>query len=512
MIQARRCLALLMVLSVSLLAAGTSFADVTLPRIFASDMVLQRDMPLPVWGWATPGEQVTVTIAGQKVATKADTLGRWQVKLAALPASAKPLEMTVTGKNTVQFKNILVGDVWVCSGQSNMELQMKSVINATEEIASADRPAIRLFQVQKFVAPSPASNVLGRWDVCTPETVKSFSAVGYFFAVNLHKQIDVPIGLIGTSWGGTRIEPWTPAEAFAAVPALATIAGTVAQQNQQQTGALEPLLPSLEAWLKAASAARAKGQPIPPMPPLPPALTDNGKPTALYNGMVTGLVPFGIRGAIWYQGESNVSEGMLYCEKMKALIGGWRKAWGQGEFPFYYVQLAPYRYGNEPQKLPELWEAQVAALSIPNTGMAVTNDIFGTVSNIHPTNKQDVGKRLALWALAKTYGVKDVVYSGPLYKSMKIEGSTIRVSFDHVGGGLASRDGEPLSWFEIAASDGKFVKADAKIDGQTVVVSSEEVPAPAAVRFAWSQVATPNLMNKEGLPASAFRTAQPAAK
>ena len=319
----------------------------------------------------------------------------------------------------------------------------------------------------------------------------------------------MPIGLINTSWGGTRIEPWTPAEAFSDYPKLRDIAEQVLWQTKEQTKGLEPLVPSLEAWTKAAREAQAKGQPVPPLPPLPASrLGDNSRPTTLYNGMVAGLLPFAIRGAIWYQGEANRADGMLYTEKMKALIAGWRKAWGQGDFPFYFVQLAPFRYDDKDLLLPELWEAQVAAMSIPATGMAVTNDI-GNVADIHPKNKQDVGKRLALWALANTYGQVGLVYSGPLYKSMTVEGSAVRVSFDHVGGGLASRDSQPLTWFEIAGADGKFVKADAKIDGETVVVTSDQVAQPTAVRFAWNQAATPNLMNVNGLPASAFRTDGP---
>jgi sialate O-acetylesterase len=508
MLRFRLPLALLTVLLASLLIAAPVLADVTLPRILDNNMVLQRDMPLPVWGWAAPGEEVTVSIAGQKVSAKADSQGRWQVKLAPLAASAKPLEMTVAGKNTITLTNILVGEIWVCSGQSNMGMSVSQVQDAEKELAGADQPMIRLFESPKVVLPRPASDVYGRWQACTPTTVKGFTAAGYFFGLDLQKKLNVPVGLINTSWGGTRIEPWTPAEAFAEIPALKSIAEQVASQNEEQTKGLSPLVPAVEAWAKAAREAQAKGQPVPPLPALPPSrLSQNSQPTTLYNGMVAALVPFAIRGAIWYQGESNITEGMLYYEKMKALIAGWRKAWGQGDFPFYYVQLAPYRYGNEPLKLPELWEAQVAALSIPNTGMAVTNDI-GTVGDIHPKNKQDVGKRLALIALAKTYGQMGVVYSGPLHKSMKIEGDKIRISFDHIGTGLASRDGQPLSWFEIAGPDGKFVKADAKIDGLTVVVTGEGVAQPVAVRFAWSQVAQPNLMNKEGLPAAAFRAGQ----
>jgi len=495
-----------------LVAAAPLPADVYLPRIIDSNMVLQRDVPLPVWGWAAPGEQVVVSIASQKATTKADPQGRWQVRLAPLPASVKPLTMTVAGKNTISLKNILVGEVWICSGQSNMGLSVGQVADAAKELAAADQPLIRLFESPKAPSPRPTSDVFGRWQVCTPETVKGFTAVGYFFGLNLVQKLDVPIGLINASWGGTRIEPWTPAEAFGDNPKLKDIAEQVAWQNEEQTKALAPLVPAIDAWVKAARHAQAEGQPVPPLPALPGSrLGDNTRPTTLYNGMVAGLIPFGIRGAIWYQGESNVNEGMLYFEKMKALIAGWRKAWGQGDFPFYYVQLAPYRYGNQPTALPELWEAQVAALSIPRTGMVVTNDI-GSVGDIHPKNKQDVGKRLALWALADAYGRMGVEYSGPLYKSMSVEGGSIRISFDHVGSGLASRDGEPLSWFEIAGADGKFVEAQARIDGATVVVSSEAVPEPVAVRFAWSQVAQPNLMNKAGLPASAFRTDGPLAE
>ena len=232
-------------------------------------------------------------------------------------------------------------------------------------------------------------------------------------------------------------------------------------------------------------------------------------PTVLYNGMIRGLVPFSIRGAIWYQGESNNGEGMEYYKKMQALINGWRKAWGQGDFPFYYVQLAPCDYGsNKKFNLPEMWEAQTAALKIPNTGMAVTNDIVHDIRDIHPQNKLDVGKRLALWALAKDYGKKNIVYSGPLYKSMAVEGNKIRISFDHVGSGLTARDDKPLSWFEIAGETGEYVKADAIIDGDTVVVSNTAISEPKNVRFAWDQLAQPNLMNKEALPAGAFRTAK----
>ncbi len=494
-----------------LAAAMPAAAAVTLPHVFGSNMVLQRGRAVPVWGWAEPGEKVTVSIAGQEQTTTADERGQWRVELEPLQTGTEPLTMTVEGNNKVTLNNVLVGEVWVCSGQSNMAWPLRQTASAETEIAAADHPRIRLLDVSHDVAPSPRGDVYARWRVCSPETIPGFSAVAYFFGRKLQQELDVPIGLISTSWGGTRIEPWTPVEGFAAVPSLESIDRQVQQQRQRFRQRLEPFIPAVEAWARAARKARAAGETVPPLPALPGhELHQNGQPTTLYNGMVAPLVPMAIRGAIWYQGESNIGDGMDYLDKMKALIAGWRKMWGQGEFPFYYVQLAPYRYGGNPTRLPEIWEAQVAALSIPSTGMVVTNDI-GNVSDIHPRNKQDVGLRLALWALAKTYGHEDIVYSGPLYKSMTVEGETARISFDHVGSGLASRDGKPLTRFEIAGPDGEFHEAQATIEGDTVVVASDQVEHPATVRYAWNQIALGNLMNKEGLPASAFRTDGPLA-
>ena len=287
----------------------------------------------------------------------------------------------------------------------------------------------------------------------------------------MQQQLDVPVGLIGSNWGGTRIEPWTPPVGFQQVPALKEIADN----------------------LDKFPAKNADGK------------INHQSPLALYNGMIAPLVPYGIRGALWYQGESNNGEAMLYFEKKKALIAGWRSIWNKPDLPFYFVQLAPFRYGGDPKNLAGIWEAQTATLSIPNTGMAVTVDI-SNLTDIHPKNKQDVGKRLALWALAQLYGKSDLVYSGPLYKSMAVEGNKIRLSFDHVGGGLVSRDGKPLNWFTIAGEDKNFVEAKAVIDGDSVVVSADSVANPVAVRFGWTQEAEPNLSNKAGLPASPFRT------
>ncbi|MBM4049900.1 MAG: sialate O-acetylesterase, partial [Planctomycetes bacterium] len=502
---------------VALAAAVTSaaWAEVKLAKVFGGNMVLQRDMKAPVWGWADPGEQVTVEFAGQKKTATADAKGAWKLTLDPLPASAEPRTVTVTGSiqnQESEIQNVLVGEVWLCSGQSNMQWSVTQSADPEKEVAEAKFPQIRFLSIPRVPSGFPATDVQAAWQVCSPETTGAFSACAYFFGRHLHRELNVPVGLINSSWGGTRIEPWTPPVGFAAAPALATFHQQVILTDPHSAAYKDTLgkyLADAEAWLKTARQALATEAPLTAMPAYPPPLaplTSHGHPSTLYNGMIHPLVPFALRGAIWYQGESNHREGMLYTEKTKALVGGWRQVWGQGDFPFYYVQIAPYVYGNEdPYILPEFWEAQTAALSIPNTGMAVIHDI-GNVNDIHPKNKQDVGKRLALLALAKTYGRKEVVWSGPTFKEMKIEGGRIRVRFDNAGGGLASRDGKPLTYFEVIGEDTEwFVKAEAVIEGDSVLVSAADCKQPLAVRFAWHRNAEPNLMNKEGLPAGAFR-------
>lgn len=436
-------------------------ADVTLPKVLSSHMVLQRERPVTIWGWADPREAVTVKLDGATATVKADARGNWKVVLPAVKADGKAHAVTITGKNKIELDDILIGDVWIGSGQSNMEFALGGSTGAKEAIAAADCPQIRLLHVAKVQAKEPTKDIVvfagprarnqpapppatgPAWKVCTPKTVPSFSAVLYYFGQRLQKETGVPMGLINSSWGGSPIEPWT-------------VVG--------------------------------------------------GKGGGMYNAMIAPLQPFAIRGAIWYQGETNVfnKNGLAYSDKMKALIGGWREAWGY-EFPFYFVQIAPWSGRYEPGQLPALWEAQVASLKIPGTGMAVTTDLVDNIKDIHPKNKFDVGNRLALWALAKDYQ-RPVVYSGPLYKSMKVEGNKVRLAFAHVGGGLKSRDGKPLAEFEIAGADGKFVPAEATIDGEAVVVESKAVSSPAQVRFGWRNEACPNLVNKKGLPASPFKT------
>lgn len=467
----------------------SSRADVKLPAVIGSHMVLQRAQSCPIWGWADPGEQVTVEFAGQKATTRAGADGSWRVNLRSMKASSTPRTMTITGNNRLVLEDVLVGEVWLCSGQSNMEWTVASSDNPKDEIAAANHPRIRHIKIPHRPSDKPESDVPSDgWKVCSPETAGNFTAVGYFYGRTLMKELDVPVGLLGCNWGGTRIEPWTPPVGFESVPALKTDFADKLDTFPEWTD---------KKGKDGKVEIGADGKPVKQI--------NHQSPLALYNGMVHPLVPFAIRGAIWYQGESNNGEGMLYHEKMKALIAGWRKVWGNSKMPFYFVQLAPFTYGGDATRLAGIWEAQLATLDVPHTGMAVTTDI-GNIKDIHPRNKQDVGRRLALWALTKTYGKRGIVYSGPLYKGMKSRGDKIEVSFDHVGGGLSSRDGGPLTHFAIAGEDKNFVEARAEIVGNKVVVSSDSVARPVAVRFAMHQQAEPNLSNKEGLPAAPFRT------
>ncbi|NLX24012.1 MAG: sialate O-acetylesterase [Phycisphaerae bacterium] len=509
----RQLAAGLMVLGVAVGWTAEVRGDIRLPHVIGSHMVIQRDLAIPIWGWAKPGEEVQVLLANRTATATADAGGRWLVKLEPLPAGG-PHTLTVAGFNTIELTDVLIGDVWLCSGQSNMEMSIKSVEGGPEAVAQANHPRIRILQVPWRISPTPIEDIEIEWRPCTPETISTggafnagFSAIGYFFGLELHRELDVPIGLIDSSWGGTRIEPWTPRAGFAMVPTLQDIVKLIDEATPHYHKAVSQAVEEFERWTPLARKHLDANEPVPAPPAWPQhQLNQNTQPTAIYNGMIHPLVPFTIRGAIWYQGESNLKDGMVYADKMRALIGGWRSAWGQGLFPFYFVQLAPFRYGNEdPQFLARLWEAQTASLSIRNSGMAVTVDI-GDVQDIHPRNKRDVGHRLALWALAKSYGRQGLVYSGPLFQSAEVEGDAMRVRFAHTGGGLASRDGQPLNWFQIAGEDQKFHPAEAVIDGATLLVRSPQVIKPVAVRFAWHQEANPNLMNKEGLPASPFRS------
>ncbi len=497
---------------------ANALADAKLPSIFSDNMILQQETPINVWGTAAPGEAVSVSLGSEKVDAKADANGKWSVKLPAMKADGKPLSLVIKANNTININDVLLGEVWLCSGQSNMEMGVKSCNNAKEEIANANHPNIRLFKIPKRMATTPQINIKASWEKCSPETIQQggwggFSAAAYYFGRNLQKDLNTPIGLIDASWGGTCIETWTPPIGFQSVPELKDIAMKVALANQNSNIHKETLgafLDKTAEWLKKSQSSMTANKPVPTMPVFPKELNpfnSHQSPTALYNGMIYGIVPFSIRGAIWYQGESNRGNGALYTAKMDALISGWRKNFKQ-KIPFYFVQIAPYRYGgNNPQLVPIFWEAQTAVMErVPDTDMIITSDI-ANLKDIHPKNKQEVGRRLALKALAKTYDKKDIVHSGPTFKKMKIDGDKIAVSFDNIADGLNSRDGKQLNWFEIIGENGIFVKADAQIDQGTnsVILSSPEVKEPTAVRFAWHQLAEPNLCNKAGLPANSFR-------
>ncbi len=642
------------------LVAVCASAEVRLPAVIASGMVLQQQTDAALWGWAAPSEKVRVQagwLAGT-VSTVADGAGTWRLRVPT-PGAGGPYRITVAGENTITLEDVLVGEVWICGGQSNMEWTIGPVVGPgvagfAELVQAADQPQIRLFEVPNVVAVAPASDCAGRWQVCTPETLPAFSAVGYFFGRELHEHLRVPIGLISSNWGGTPAEAWTSEETLRSVPELAqAFAAPLAlvERERRDPGQLEAEQDKAQAdWWRQVDAADELAQTqhwaspdyddsawesmdvpgswagalrefdgvvwfrsavdipaawtghpltlelgpiddfddtfvngrrvgglhgqhdwdtprqyeLPPtsfnpgrnvvavravdtggpgglhglpeqlrlttgregdevislagswryhvgptarqLPPRPALVTIGPHtPTTLFSGMIAPLVPYAIRGVIWYQGESNRGNAELYRTLFPALITDWRARWEQGAFPFYYVQIAPYAYAGDQGEAAQVREAQRLALTTPHTGMAVTLDI-GNPRDIHPGHKDEVGRRLALWARATTYGGPNLVYSGPLYRTMVVEDRGIRLQFDHVGGGLTSRDGGPLTHFLIAGADRVFLPATATIDGDDVLVSSDAISRPVAVRYAWGAADEPNLANRAGLPASSFRT------
>jgi len=447
-----------------LLLAGVSVqAEVKPHALFTDGMVLQRGVELPVWGTADDGEEVTVTLGKDTQTTKAQG-GKWQVKLKALPAGG-PHEVTIKGKNSVTLKNVLVGEVWVCSGQSNMEWSVNASADPEKVKANSKNPMIRLFQVPRRVSDKPDPTLVGSWKECGPETIGNFTAVGYHFGADLQKNLNVPIGLIQSAWGGTIAETWMPAKHLAEHSELKTL-------------------------LKDVDAKKGPNQ-----------------ATALYNGMIYCLQPYPIKGAIWYQGESNASRAHQYRTLFPLMIQSWRDSWNNPDMPFLFVQLAPFMaITSEPQESAwaELREAQLLTTTkLKNAGMAVITDV-GDPKDIHPRQKAPVGERLALAARSIAYGEK-VVSSGPVYDSLKIDGNKAVLSFKSVGAGLTLK-GEKLTGFTICGEDRKFVNADATILEDKIVVSSPNVAKPVAVRFGWANYPVVNLWNKDGLPASPFRT------
>jgi sialate O-acetylesterase len=462
-------------------------------------------MRVPVWGTAPNGEKVTVRFAGQEVAAVAEK-GKWMVHLEKLSPGG-PFEMTIEGKNKLTFKNVLVGDVWICSGQSNMEWSVRASADFEKTINQSKNPRIHLFTVTKNPSVVPQNRLGGNWVECNPDTIGNFSAVAYFFGRDLEKARNIPIGLIHTSWGGTPAESWTSREALSAEPGLKYLVDNTDKSIAGYPAQVEAHIKALQEYHAKVVDALAKHKDV----PTAPGLNNTGKnawgANSLFNGMINPLLPYAIKGAIWYQGESNAGRAFEYRTLLATMIKDWRKAWGQGDFPFLIVQLAPFqRINPEPgdSDWAELREAQLLMTKkLPNVGLAVITD-WGHETDIHPFWKEPVGARLALAARAIGDGEK-IVYSGPVYREMKVDGDKIVLSFDHKGSGLVAKNG-PLSGFTIAGEDHRFVKATAEIQGDQVVVSSPQVKNPVAVRFGWAAFPVVNLFNKEGLPATPFRT------
>ena len=516
-------------------AASLAHSEVRLPSVFSDGMVLQRDTEVPVWGWASPGENVRVKVGDATAETTSNAEGRWMVHLGPLPAGG-PHTLTVSGSNVLTVNDVLVGEVWLCSGQSWMTWDMGRVQNSEEEIANANSPEIRMFTAKKYAAIDPQDDCEGAWTAITPQTARPLSALAYFFGRTLQAELGVPIGLIHSSVPGTVAWAWTPREALLEKPELkewldATDQlaaeygsvffqehGTAIREWLEASGPENTKVPNphgiyashgrqdeWRAWLARAEQDAAADRPV-ALPPEPQAVGPKQDPryhayrqtTTLFNGMIHPLIPYGIAGTIWFQGTGG--------EAFLALINSWRSRWGW-DFPFFFVQLPNYEGSNKNPEATDLAvtrEGQAAALGLPNTGMAVAIDI-GKVDDLHPTNMQDYADRLSRIALAKVYD-RDIEYSGPVFENMTVEGDKIRIRFQHVGAELVAKGGEPLKGFTIAGADGKFVAAEARIDGDTVLVSHPEVPQPKHVRYAFANAPDCNLYNQAGLPAAPFRT------
>jgi len=483
-----------------------SAADVKLPALFSDHAVLQQGVSVPVWGWADPGEDVTVSIAGQTKSVKAGADGTWRVTLDALKAG-DVLTLTVKGKNALAVQDVLVGEVWLGSGQSNMAMTVNRCKDFDQEKGQAKLPQIRMFTVARVVGTTPQAACQGTWVVCAPETVGNFSATAYFFGRDLHQKLGVPVGLINSSWGGTPVEAWTSSDVLASVPAFKPVLDQWAARTAKpwdKDAAMAGYDKQVAAWKENVKKAKAAGKTPPraPKKPVDPRL-DPHHPANLFNGMIAPLIPYAIKGAVWYQGESNANDltAAIYGSQLEAKILDWRKRWGY-DFPYAWVQLPNYRSSD--RNWPLVREGMLRTLKVPNTGMAVTMGI-GETGDIHPKNKQDVGHRLAFWALGKVYGQKVASTCGPLPAGHTVKGGDVVCSFTHADGGLVAQGGE-LKGFVIAGADQVWKPANARIVGNTVVVSSPDVAAPVAVRYGWAADPVCTLCNGAGLPASPFRT------
>ena len=478
------------------LFAGTTRAEINLPSVIGDHMVLQRDMPVPIWGWSAPGQSVTIQFEAQKVTGQADDTGKWMVHLDPLAAGG-PHEMSIqAGDDQRILTDILVGEVWLCTGQSNMDMRLEKVADAQAEIAAADHPNLRLFRVERAMSDEPQDHVKAKWAASTPHDAAKFSAAGYFLGRDLQKELNVPVGLLHCAYGGTPAEAWVSREALEAKPSLSSI---VAKQFAKEKKHEQELVKYQQAVDQGHASAEE-----------PASILDRHNPWVLYNAMLHPLIPYAVRGATWYQGESNVWHSHQYRPLLTTLIEDWRSRWGQPHMPFGIVQLPNYV---NPPRVPrgdfswaELRESQLqVSQDLPEVGLVVTIDI-GDPTDIHPLNKQDVGKRLAAWALSSVYG-RDIASSGPVFREASFEGNKVILSFDHVGSGLTARGDGPLKGFVIAGPDRKFRWANAEVVGDQIVVWEKKVAQPLAVRYAWDE--NPywaNLINADDLPATPFRT------
>jgi sialate O-acetylesterase len=491
-------------------SASEARAAVSLPDVLSDSMVLQRGVRVPVWGRAEPGEAVTVSFGGQTKRTTTSADGRWRVWLAPLKANATPAVLTVAGANRIELKDVLVGEVWLVAGQSNMQFTLAETREAATAIAAANHPEIRLFNVSRQAAFKRRPPPLATWRATTPESVKDFSAAGYYFAVEVRKELGVPVGVINSSYGGSQAEAWTPVEYLLASEDLKPTVERTKIWDEERPRVRAEYDEQIKRWREEADKARAAGARPSPSPPVPDALRDYRVASSIYDGMIEPLVPFAVRGAFWYQGESNEARAEQYGILLPTMIRAWRERWGQRDLPFGIVQLPNYRE-SRPEPSDEPWshirEAQRrTAVATKNAGLIVTIDV-GEARDIHPKNKLDVGRRMARWALAEVYGRRRTP-TGPMFSRVKVEGSKLVLTFDDVGAGLRIRDGDRLQEFAVAGEDRKWRWAEARIVGRDrVEVWSADVPRPVAARYAFNNnPRRPNLTNDSGLPAAPFRT------
>jgi sialate O-acetylesterase len=507
------------ILSLLLLTPSLLLAELSVPHFFSDHMVLQRERPAAIWGKATAGAEIKISFKGQSATTQTGADGKWRTQIQTGPADATGATLTITtGTDKIQIADVLVGEVWFASGQSNMFYTMNRSPEYAALIAESNHPGLRMFNAPLVTAAENQDDIEGTWQTTTPETTPGFSAIAFFFARKLHLELGIPVGVIKSAWGGKPVETFTSREALNTLPATKALVDATLKDatSYDQAKADTAYATKLEQWKTTMAAAKGqspeqrKRLPKKPDAPKPPLLTE-GKPGVLFASMIHPFTGYTMRGAIWYQGEGNAKAGAVpYDQTLPLMINDWRQRWND-EFSFYYVQLASYHAPSTAPGTPDSWaltqdRMRLVLNTTPKTGMAITNDV-GEANDIHPKNKKDPGERLARWALAKDYG-QTLTYSGPLFQSSQTLDNAIRVTFDQSGSGLKSRDGSPLKRFEIAGPDKTWHWADAKIDSpNSVLVSSPQVPQPAAVRYAWA--ANPegaNLVNSEGLPTSVFRT------